>query len=278
MRGVNFFTHSNVLKSLAFFIGKNVMKNEIIKIGEVAINQDNAGRYRLNDLHKASGGNPKDIPSEWLSNAKTKELIAELSTTGNPVLEQNQPVKVVNGGNKQGSYATKPLVYAYAMWISAKFHLHVIDVFDNSITVRKEPLKLQAVAKEYKGALALAKLVGYKDNQAHLAANKAVIKSTGFDVHDAMDLVLISNKKEHAITPSDIGVRLGGISGMKVNQLLKDAGYQLDNRTAKGTIYWIPTNKGIAYAQLTDTNKKHSDGTPIKQVKWFESVIKQLGL
>jgi len=277
MHGVNFFTHSNVLKSLAFFIGQNLMKNEIIKIGEVAINQDNAGRYRLNDLHKASGGNPKDIPSEWLSNAKTKELIAELSTTGNPVLEQNQPVKIVNGGNKQGSYATKPLVYAYAMWISAKFHLHVIDVFDNSITASKEPLKLQAVAKEYKGALALAKLVGYKDNQAHLAANKATLKATGYNVHVEMNLQLEAPVQSRLITPTDMGLLIN-LSGIKVNQLLKEKGYQTDRRDSKNKIIWTPTDKGIKFATLLDTGKKNSDGTPVQQVKWCESIIKELGL
>jgi hypothetical protein len=49
-------------------------------------------------------------------------------------LEQNQPVNVINGGNQPGIYVVKPLVYAYAMWISPAFHLHVIEAYDALVT------------------------------------------------------------------------------------------------------------------------------------------------
>jgi len=137
-----------------------------------------------------------------------------------------------------------------------------------------QQLSLATVANELEGAIKIANLLGYVGNQGLLSANKATKNKTGVDCIALLEIELIAPKKEHAITPSDIGVRLGGISGMKVNQLLKNAGLQVDNRTARNAIYWTPTEKGVPYAQLTDTNKKHSDGTPIKQVKWFESVIK----
>jgi len=245
------------------------MKNEVIKISDIAIKQDDIGRFRINDLHKASGGERRHEPSNWLLLDSTKELIAELGDTGIPVS--------VKGGNNQGTFAVKPLVYAYAMWISAKFHLHVIDVFDSSITESKEPLKLQMIAKEYKGALALAKLVGYKDNQAHLAANKATLKATGYNVHVEMNLQLESPVQSRLVTPTDMGLLIN-LSGIKVNQLLKEKGFQTDRRDSKGKIIWTPTEKGMKFSTLLDTGKKNSDGTPIQQVKWCESVIKQLDL
>jgi len=149
-------------------------------------------------------------------------------------------------------------------------------VYDRMIELEATPMPIinsQSVVKEFKSMLSLSKAFGLKGNQAILSANKAVKKTTGIDCQLLLGIELVADKKEHAITPSDIGVRLGGISGMKVNQLLKDTGLQIDNRTAKNAIYWTPTNKGTPYAQLTDTTKKHSDGTPIKQVKWYESVI-----
>ncbi|MEY4768038.1 MAG: hypothetical protein RL637_677, partial [Pseudomonadota bacterium] len=46
-----------------------------------------------------------------------------------------EPVKIVKGFNqKQGTYVVKPLVYAYAMWISARFHLQVINAYDALVT------------------------------------------------------------------------------------------------------------------------------------------------
>ena len=103
-------------------------------ISDVSIHQDSEGRFCLNDLHKAAGNAKKYAPSYWLANQQTKDLIAELTTTGIPVLEQNQPVKVINGGRNPGTYVVKELVYAYAMWISPKFHIQVIRAYDALVT------------------------------------------------------------------------------------------------------------------------------------------------
>ena len=146
------------------------------------------------------------------------------------------------------------------------------------LELEKQPVmikKLQEVAREYKGALALAKLVGYKDNQAHLAANKAVLKSTGYNVHAEMNLQLEAPKQSRLLTPTDIGLLIG-LSNAKVNQLLKEKGYQSDRRNSKLQIVWIPTDKGNEFASLLDTGKKHGDGTPVQQLKWIESIIDEL--
>jgi len=72
------------------------------------------GRYCLNDLHRAAGGENKHRPGYWLNNQQTQDLIREIeSRAGIPA------VNTINGGANNGTYVCKQLVYSYAMWISA---------------------------------------------------------------------------------------------------------------------------------------------------------------
>lgn len=94
-----------------------------ITIFETGIRQDAQGRFCLNDLHRAAGGLAKHKPSEWLRNRQTQELAQEISRAGIPALVS------INGGTRQGTYACRELVIAYAAWISPAFHVKVLQVF-----------------------------------------------------------------------------------------------------------------------------------------------------
>ncbi len=109
--------------------------NQLLTIDGVSVRRDLDGRYCLNDLHRAAGGAVQHRPSDWLKNKQSQELIEQLSSEwGISSLEGNQPVSVIHGGNSQGTYVTKELVYAYAMWISAAFSLKVIRTFDSAVS------------------------------------------------------------------------------------------------------------------------------------------------
>ena len=88
------------------------------------------GKYSLNDLHKASSfprqPDKRFQPSNFLRLKQTNALIKEIQSSD----VRSEPVLVINGGNEQGTYVCRELVYAYAMWVSAKFHLAVINAFD----------------------------------------------------------------------------------------------------------------------------------------------------
>ena len=103
--------------------------NQSLVIGNFTIRQDQNGRYCLHDLHKASGGFDKHQPAFFIRNKQTKDLIAEIETENHSANLQSA-IEVINGGNQRGTYVVKELVYAYAMWISAKFHLTVIRAYD----------------------------------------------------------------------------------------------------------------------------------------------------
>ncbi|WYX51224.1 KilA-N domain-containing protein [Achromobacter xylosoxidans] len=47
-------------------------------IATTAIRQDEEGRFSLNDLHRAAGGERRHQPSDWVRLQQTQDLIAEL--------------------------------------------------------------------------------------------------------------------------------------------------------------------------------------------------------
>lgn len=122
------------------------------------------GLYCLNDLHKMAGGSKKDTPSRFIRLARTKGQIQAFekmefaknqkmgSATHNPYMgseSQNQKmgsdnspvIRVINGGDMQGVYACKPLMFAYTAWLDDDFHALVYNVFDRVATATK-PLTL----------------------------------------------------------------------------------------------------------------------------------------
>lgn len=115
-----------------FSIGATAMSEQhtpslLLKISNVPVRQDSAGRFSLNDLHKAAGGYQKLRPKYWLENHQTKELIGEMEKGGIPPISTSL-------GRTGGTYVAKELVYAYAMWISPAFHLKVIRAYDAMAT------------------------------------------------------------------------------------------------------------------------------------------------
>lgn len=123
-------------------------------IGDFHIRQDEDGRYCLNDLHKASGYDKKHQPAYFIRNQQTKDLIGEIVNSANlQSLENNQiePVKKMEGV-KGGTYVVKELVYSYAMWISAKFHLQVIRAYDAMVMQFRVKAR-QAISPEQQALL-----------------------------------------------------------------------------------------------------------------------------
>jgi hypothetical protein len=247
------------------------------------VRRDAAGRYNLNDCHRAAGGEKKDGPSYWLATDQAQALISALAGSSDARSDlfeggtTGKPVVVLNGGRVPGTFVAKELVYAYAMWISPAFHLTVIRAFDGlatGFTVRGHAAQFAPV---FRGYMSIAKAIGLDRNQAALAANRATKIAVGFGPLDNLGIThLLAPQQDFLLTPSDIGSRLGGKSGIAVNQMLAERGLQTGHRDAKDRPYWEPTEKGLEFAVVMDTGKKHGDGTPVRQVKWGAGVIRPL--
>ncbi|XES82655.1 KilA-N domain-containing protein [Franconibacter pulveris] len=119
--------------------------NQLMVIDGVTVRRDPEGRYCLNDLHRAAGGERRHEPTLWRNLQQTGELMQLLSDTG-------IPVSVIKGGAGQGTFVCKELVYSYAMWISPEFNLKVIRTFDAA--VRQQAIS-QAADKMQAGVILL---------------------------------------------------------------------------------------------------------------------------
>lgn len=112
---------------------------EVLEVCGVSIRQDADGRYCLNDLHRAAGGEVRHQPKEWAKLHNTKDMISLLENEGITSIA----VRVGRGG---GTFGCKELVYAYAMWISPKFNLTVIRAFDAVATGNLDALPASMLA------------------------------------------------------------------------------------------------------------------------------------
>ena len=102
-----------------------------LTICERGIRADDAGRYCLNDLHRAAGGEARHQPANWLRLDTTRELVAEVVASS----DVRNPVSAKKG---VGTFACKELVYAFAMWVSPVFHLNVIRAFDQMASSQQQ--------------------------------------------------------------------------------------------------------------------------------------------
>lgn len=131
-------------------------------IANVPVKQDEAGRYLLNDLHRAAGGEKRHRPNYFLENQQTKELIAEIEIAGNPVIETKQKI---------GTFVCKELVYSYAMWISPSFHLKVIRAYDQ---LQQQPSGIPPASLDFNE---------YEEEIEHLSTQVSALKDELLDLY-----------------------------------------------------------------------------------------------
>jgi len=128
----------------------------------------------------------------------------------------------------------------------------------------KRALKLTPLAVKALRAL------GCDKNSAAIGANQLIRKQTQVDLLtlSGNTHLVAENQTSGYYTPTELGQQLNGLSAQKVNKLLEASGLQ-----KKIAGYWQPTKTGTQYARLLDTQKQHSNGTLIQQIKWADSVV-----
>lgn len=258
------------------------INNTELTILSTTIRQDDQGRYCLNDCHKAAGGDKSKQPAFWVRNAQTQALVEEIRASAN----LQTPLAKTNDGANNGTYACKELVYAYAMWISPSFNLHVIRAFDALVTgqitsdeFRPKPKRIRKPAFDTAFTRCMnvvAHLPNVDENQKVLMAARGTYNLTGVNPLEAMGYAsLPAPTQDNYLTPTELGLQVG-LSGQRVNRILAyEAHLQVENVGSSSGSKWAMTEKGLAFGRMFDTTRKGGKGSQ-QQLKWKPSVIEFL--
>ena len=137
---------------------------------------------------------------------------------------------------------------------------------------------IMAVGPLTQTAACMADSMGMTGNDRTLFILKTIRQEPGGRIveQNIHELGLLeAARPEPLLTPTDLAEELGGKpwTARTVNIALQDLGLQ--TRVGKKP---MPTQKALdaGYCHMSYTNKKHSDGTPITQLRWFASVLSEL--
>lgn len=245
-------------------------------IANTAIHQDAEGRFSLNDLHKASGGDQNQQPAFFLRNDQTQKLIEAIDAESNSANLQSstagiQAVKTKEG-RYGGSYGCKELVYAYAMWISPKFHLQVIRTFDAVATGKVETIGVSKAAANpvphVKAHFAVAEAmqkIGVRKEMAMAVALQAIHDDTGMTT-EGYRLALPSVEDVCNLNQKQLG-ELIGLSSRAVGNLLRNAGLMAIDESGQRVV----TEKGRKFGEMKPF--KAFNGHVGYEPRWNKSVL-----
>lgn len=143
------------------------------------------------------------------------------------------------------------------------------------------PIREEVEARRFKAAqdilktgYEMAQMFGLTGNQALLKADKVTRQLSNISPMALLEIELRSPDNEALMIATEIGKRLNPVVSAKaVNLALAAMDFMERFEYRAGKFEWRLTDKGKEYGVYLDTGKVHSNGTPIQQIKWRESVI-----
>ena len=172
--------------------------------------------------------------------------------------------------NESGLYclimrSNMPKAREFRRWVTGTV---LPQVMKNGLPERSDEKLTKTVMYATKMILDAA---GIKNNQLALALDRVATHYTGQSLLALSGIVLEAPNKCQLLTPTEIGKHFG-VSARKVNKILCEAGYQ-----KKESGSYEPLEAGEPYAVMLETGKWHSNGTPVRQLKWESSFLAEIG-
>jgi hypothetical protein len=228
---------------------------------QIEFDLNGQGMINATQMAQANG---KHLP-HFFENKSTSEYMEELSkVVGIPTTEL---MVTKQGGTNQGTWVHRKLAIRIAQWCSPKFAVWVDSIIESLFLGKQQFTKQEELSNIIEDRLKIGRLFGLSGNQLLLSTNRVIKEDYNFDIINKYQIELKSDRKEKTFTPSEIGKELNK-SARDINKILESKGYQ----TKVGN-QWVPTQDGTAHCEVLDVGKKHSNGTPVKQIKWYMSAL-----
>ena len=220
--------------------------------------------------------NPSDALSR-LDDDECKSLknnsLANTDGLINQRLNPNQPINIINESGLYSLILTsrKPEAKRFKKWVTSEVLPSIRKTGSYTAPQATPTTDAQKLVDTFHCLLKLAHTCGFEKNQALLSADSGTKKLVGTSALSLIDAThLHADQRGRAYTPTELGRMLPiRESGKAFNAKLNLCGLQEHDDAGN----WIPTVKAQGLYEWFDTGKRHSDGVPVKQLKWFVSVL-----
>ncbi len=180
--------------------------------------------------------------------------------------------------SEQGLYffinrSDKPKALPFQKWIAGDVLTSIRKTGSYSLPGTSSANLPSLVEQAFSSCLNIAKLCGFTDNMALLSADTGTKTLTGLS---ALSLIgathLLADERGKVYTPTELGKLMEPhLSAIKFNLALEASGLQKKEMGG-----WLPTDDAEGFFEWADTGKKHSNGTQVKQLRWFKTVLDQV--
>ena len=233
------------------------LTNTAVRIREqIERHQFVEGRDFSRTSEKSTGGRPKTV-FQFTVNAANHVLLGAMTPEGKKARQKAIDREIVSQSEYPGMIAAMDEQFGSALPAPGITPHQLLE------------MNMDASLK----AMTFVKTFGIEGNQAMLAADRLVKTQIDFSPLEAMGQpTLIAPVKAPLFSVTELGKLSNPVySAVNMNLKLQDAGMQL--RTGQ---HWTPTEKGRPFCEMLDVGKHHGDGTPIKQLKWYQTVLDHL--
>ena len=245
------------------------------------IRQRSDGYLNATDMCKANGKKFND----YCRLKSTQNFLVSLSNftglpiksqVGNSRFDENKGLmEITHGGIDAGTWIHSNLAIYLAIWCNSDFAVLVTDWVHELLTkgtVSLDP-RLEVIPFAQAKAEELDKL-GVTGNAKQIALNNSIKQQFNCDILQLFGIESpVAEIQQALLIPTEIAKRVGLKNARPVNVKLIEFGLQTKHRDDKKRLYYELTEDGLKHGQYQDTGKKHNSGTPVRAIKWYDSVL-----